>query len=300
MTFFDEKKVLITGGGSLGRELVHQLLGRNINEVRILDVSEQQLHKCEIKFCQEPRVSYVLGDVGDYDAVEMAMPDIDFVIHTAACKFVNYVEYHPFQAIRTNVEGTLNVVKASIRSHSIQKVVNISSDKACNPCSIYGLTKALQERFFTWADRVSTKTFCSVRFPNFYGSEGSVIEIWDRQGKEGIPITVTDRRMKRYFVSIKEAAELTLEALEASEGGEIFIPSDVQELSIMEIAEEYSKKFGVAIEFIGKRLGERLHENLMTEEEREMATLEGPFWRIETKKQYLGTPHYLYDTYRER
>ena len=229
----------------------------------------------------------------------MALPEVDLIIHTAACKFVNYVEYHPFKSIRTNVDGTINIIKAVINSCSIKKAVNISSDKACNPVSIYGYTKGLGERFFTWADRVSPKIFCSVRFPNFYGSEGSVIETWTRQGEAGQPITVTDKRMMRYFIGIREAAELTLDALEISDGGEIFVPTDVTERSIMEIAEEFSEKYGVLIKLIGNRLGERLQEPIMTAVEYDLATQEGRFWRIDSKKEFIGIPHYLYNAYRK-
>ena len=299
MDFYNKERVLITGGGSLGQEIVRLLLEKGVQEIRILDNSEQQLFKCELEFKREPKVSYVLGDIADYNAVEMAMPNINLVIHTAACKFVNYIEYHPFQAIKTNVEGTMNVIKVAINRQSVHKVINISSDKACNPVSIYGHTKALGERLITWASRANQKVFCSIRFPNFYGSDGSVIETWNRQGEAGLPITVTDKGMMRYFIGIKEAAELTLDALKVSEGGEIFVPVDVTERSILELAEEFSEKFGVSIEFIGKRLGERLREPLMTETEYDMAIKESQFWKIDSKKEYIGIPHYLYRTYME-
>lgn len=298
MTFYKDKICLVTGAGSLGHEFVTLLLERKAREVRIFDNSEQQLYKCELKFRRDPRVSYLLGDIGYLNDVEMVMPGIELVIHTAASKFVNYIEYHPFQALRTNVDGIQNMVKAIFKTPSVMKAINISTDKACNPVSIYGHTKALGERLFTWADKVSSKTFCTIRFPNFFGSGGSVIETWMIQGEAGLPITVTDKEMRRYFVGLREAAELTLDALEVSEGGEIFVPADISERSIMELAEEYAEKYEVSIEFIGKRLGERLHEVMITEEEKEIATRVGRFWRIDAKLDYLGTAHYLYDTYR--
>jgi len=292
---FKDKIILITGGGSLGTELVKSLLKKEIQEVRIFDNSEQQLYNCELEFHGDSRVSYLLGDVGDYDAIEMALPGVNLLIHTAACKFVNYVEYHPFQSIKTNIGGTINVIKAVMREPSIEKVINISSDKACNPCNIYGLTKALQERLFIWAERSSRKTFCSIRFPNFFGSAGSVIETWKKQVANGLPLTLTDERMARYFIEIPDAANRTLEALSRAEGGEIYVPADLEERNIMELMKEYGDEF----EIIGRRPGERLHEVLMTETERDMAILEGNLWKIDTGKNYLGTPHYLYDTYRK-
>lgn len=293
---FKNKTLLITGGGSLGTELVKALLKEEVNEIRIFDNSEQQLYNCELKFYGDPRVSYLLGDVGDYDAVEMALPGVNLLIHTAACKFINYVEYHPFQAIRTNVDGTINVIKAVMREPSVEKTINISSDKACNPHSIYGLTKALQERLFIWGERSCRKVFCSIRFPNFFGSAGSVIETWKRQVVNGLPLTITDEEMARYFIETSDAADRTLEALNKAEGGEIYVPAGLEEENIMDLARKYGDEF----EIIGKRLGERLREVLMTETEREMAILEGNLWKIDTGKNYLGTPHYLYDTYRRR
>ena len=291
---FKNKILLITGGGSLGTELVKALLKKEVREIRIFDNSEQQLYNCELEFRKDSRVSYLLGDVGDYDAVEMALLGVNLLIHTAACKFVNYVEYHPFQSIKTNVDGTINIIKAIIRESSMEKAINISSDKACNPCNIYGLTKALQERLFTWAERSSRKVFCSIRFPNFFGSAGSVIETWKKQVANSLPLTLTDERMTRYFIEVPDAANRTLEALSKAEGGEIYVPADLKEKNIKDLMLEHGNDF----EIIGRRPGERLHEVLMTETERDMATLEGNLWKIDAGKNYLGTPHYLYDTYR--
>lgn len=291
--FLEDKTVLITGGGSLGRELIALLLDRGVHSIRVLDNSEQSLFKCECLFRRDGRVSYFLGDVGNYDDVELSMPGVDYIIHTAASKFINYVEYHPFKSIRTNVDGTINVIKAVIKAPSVRSMINISSDKACNPASIYGLTKALQERLIMWASRVSHKNFCSIRFPNFIDSDGSVFKIWKNQAEAGTSLTITDEKMTRHFISIPRAAELTLEALKASKGGEIFLPADIKAKNIMELAKEYGDNF----KFIGKRLGERLHEAQMTDEERERAVRQGTFWIIDTKRDYIGTPHYLYDTY---
>ena len=296
MSFYKDKNILITGGGSLGSELVSQLQDMNPRSIRIFDHSQQGLYRCEQRFRRDSRISYILGDVTDYDAVERALPGVNLLIHTAARKFVNYAEYYPIEAIRTNIGGTLNVVKAAIRESSVEKAIVISSDKACNPCNVYGLTKAMQERLFTWASRVSPKAFCTIRFPNFLGSAGSVIETWKKQAAEGLPLTITDERMARYFIDISDAASRTLQALNKAEGGEIYIPADLEEKNIKDLAKEYGDK----IEVIGRRPGERLHEVLLTEDERDMVTMEDNFWKIDTRKDYLGTPHYLYDTYKEK
>lgn len=272
---FKDKTVLVTGGGSLGTELVGLLLECNVHAVRVLDNSEHSLFQLEQKF-RNKRIRFLLGDVVDYDRVEFAMNGADYVIHTAANKFVNYIEYNPPQAIHTNIDGTINVIKAAVKTPSVKKTVYISSDKACNATSIYGLTKAIGERLITWASRVSDKVFATIRFPNFMPSRGSCFNVWEEQSATGKPITITDERMTRYFIPLKEAAELTLKTLEIAEGGEIYVPATAKEHKIIDLARKYGKNFVI----IGRRLGERLHEKLMTEEEKEKAVLEGNLWKI--------------------
>ncbi len=273
---FDDKCILITGGGSLGSELTSQLQDINHSSLRIFDHSPKGLYKCELKFRKDPRISYILGDVGDYDAVEMALSGVNLLIHTAALKFVDYAENYPIKAIRTNIQGTINIVEAALREHSVEKAIVISSDKACNPCNVYGITKAMQERLFTWASRVSPKVFCTIRFPNFLGSNGSVIEIWKKQVVEGKPLSITDERMARYFIDISDAATRTLQALNKAEGGEIYIPADLEEMNLMDLAKEYGEDF----EIIGMRPGERLREVLLTEAEKDVVIKEDNLWKI--------------------
>jgi len=267
--------VLVTGAGSLGRKLVKKLLDEGVRVVRVLDNSEHALFKLKMEL-ESRNVRLLLGDVTSYDRVEFAMDGCHHVIHTCANKFVDLIEYNPFQAISTNILGTINVVKAAMRLSSVEKAVYISSDKAVEPSSTYGMTKAIGERIFLWASRVSEKAFSIVRFPNFMPSDGSVFDVWEEQIARGEPLTVTDRRMRRFFIPLDTAASLTVKALKMCSGGEILIPKKVEEHSILSLA----KKFKKEIRIVGRRPGEKLREKLMTEEEKSKAFEVEDFWLI--------------------
>lgn len=266
----ENKTVLITGAGSLGRELARQLVKNNT--VLCLDHSEQALFKLELEV---PKVRLVTGDVTMYEDVEDAVRDADFVIHTIAKKFVNYIEDNPLSAINTNINGTANIIKVCMRSDCVKKMVNISTDKACHAISTYGLTKALTERLMVWASKTSTKVFATIRLCNF-PSDGSAFTTWKEQADKGQPITITDKKMTRWFLPIKEAAALTLKVAELAKGGEVFVPATAKNAKIVDLAKQYGTNFS----FIGKRPGERLHEILMTKEEKRKAILIGDLWRF--------------------
>jgi len=266
----ENKTVLITGAGSLGRELAKQLVKNNT--VLCLDHSEQALFKLELEV---PKVRLVTGDVTKYEDVEATVREVDFVFHTVAKKFVNYIEDNPLSAINTNIEGTANVIKACTRSNCVKKMINISTDKSCYASSTYGLTKAITERLMVWASKTSAKVFATIRLCNF-PSDGSVFTTWKEQAEKDQPITITDKRMTRWCIPIKEATALTLKALELAKGGEVFVPAIAKNVKIIDLAKQYGSNF----RFIGKRPGERLHEILMTNEEKKKAILIDDLWRF--------------------
>lgn len=273
--FYRDKVVLVTGAGSLGEEIISILLTLNPKTVRVFDNSEHALFRIQQRY-GDKKMRYLLGDITDYDRVEFSMLKADYVIHTCANKFVDFIEYNPFQAINTNVNGTLNVIKAAMKINLVKGILYTSSDKACMPSSTYGLTKALGEKLFLWASKVSEKTFTILRLPNLMPSQGSVFEIWEEQLAKGKPLSITDERMRRWFIPIARAAYLTLKALSTSKGGEIYVPYEAEEHSIVELARNLSQE----IQIIGKRLGERLTENLMSPEEKEKAECDGELWTI--------------------
>lgn len=274
---FKEKNVLVTGCGSLGRELIKQLLSCKA-KVSCLDHSEQAFFKAELELGDKTSdVKFFLRDVTKYNDVHSAIEDFqtDYVIHTVAKKFVNYIEANPLLAINTNIFGTLNILKACIKS-DVKKMINVSTDKVCNATSIYGLTKSIAERLVNWMNTTPNKVFSSIRHPNFMPSDGSCFTIWAKQAAKGDPITITDHRMRRWFIPIEDAAKLTIESLKLAEGGEIFVPATAKEYKIVDLARKYGKNLKVT----GKRPGERLSETLMTKKEKKKAKLIGDLWRF--------------------
>ena len=275
--YYKGKKVLVTGGsGSIGQKIVKELLNYDVDVVRVLDNNETALFDLE-QALNSPKIRTLVGDIRDYKRLERAFKDIDVIFHAAAYKHVPLCEYNPMDAVKTNVIGTQNIIDAAINC-GVEKVILISTDKAVTPVNVMGATKLLAERLMissnVYSGRDGTKFSC-VRFGNVLNSRGSVIPIFKKQIKNGGPLTITDERMTRFVMHIHEAAKLILNAGSLSDGGEIFIlkmPSvrvpDLAEAMI----EYYAPKYGfdtadIDIEVIGKRIGEKLHEDLMTPDE---------------------------------
>lgn len=272
------KVVLITGAGSLGTALTEKMLKDNVDVIRVLDNNENILQKFRVKFKKSngEKIRKLLGDVVDYQRILFACRNVDYVIHTAACKHVDLIEYNPTHAIGTNIAGVVNVIQACVEK-SVEKMLFISSDKAVYPVNFYGLTKAIGEKLVQWAHQTSPFTrFSTVRLPNFIPSSGNVFEVWEEQVKKGEPITVTDPEMERFFLSVEECADLCVEALKRMKGGEIFIPLHVEKHKIIELAKLYSVNYKI----IGRRPGEKLRELMMTEDELNRAKKEGSFWVV--------------------
>ena len=275
--FYKGKKVLVTrGSGSIGQKIVKELLNYDVDVVRVLDNNETALFDLE-QDLNSSKIRTLVGDIRDYRRLERAFKDIDIIFHAAAYKHVPLCEYNPMDAVKTNVIGTQNIIDAAI-SCGVEKVILISTDKAVNPVNVMGATKLLAERLMissnVYSGRDGTKFSC-VRFGNVLNSRGSVIPIFKKQIKSGGPVTITDERMTRFIMHIHESAKLILTAGSLSDGGEIFIlkmPSvkvpDLAEAMIEYYAPKYGFKIeDIDIELIGKRIGEKLHEELMTPEE---------------------------------
>lgn len=261
---FEGQKILITGGtGSWGNTLTEMLLMRyNPSQVIIYSRGEYQQVMMQRKFTDK-RIKYVIGDVRDYDALSKAMKGVAYVFHLAALKHVPLCEQNVEEAIKTNITGTLNVIKASI-ANGVSKVIDVSTDKAAEPVNLYGMTKAVGEKAILEANSCTTKFVC-IRGGNVMGSNGSVIPLWIDQIKHYKSINLTDKRMTRFFMTLHEAINLVFEAALCSVGGELFVmnmPSyrmqDVAEILI----EHYNKD--TAIKEVGLREGEKLHETLLT------------------------------------
>ncbi len=275
--FFHDKTVLVTGGtGSIGSQIVKRLLLLTPKEVIVFSKDDSKQYVMKQKYADEQRLSFVLGDVRDYRRVNQVMKGVDIVFHTAALKQVPTCEDNPFEAIQTNLIGGQNVAEAALLQE-VTHVINISTDKAVSPVNTMGATKLLSEKLFHQANHhVQNRgtVFCSARFGNVLGSRGSVIPILFEQLMAGGPLTITDKNMTRFFMSIDDAATLTLQSAAITKGGETFI-FKMESLRLEELLhgfEEYAFRHGLprpaAVE-VGKRPGEKLHEELTSRHETE-------------------------------
>jgi len=265
---FQNKKILVTGGtGSIGSEIVKQLLTYNPEQIRVYSRDDTKQFEMEHELKSPENVRFLLGDVRDLNRLKMAMEDIDFVLHTAALKHVAACEYNPFEVVKTNVDGTQNVIEAAL-ANNVERVINISTDKAINPTNTLGASKLLAERIIAAAQcfRGAHKTiFASVRFGNVLGSRGSVTGLFRNQIREGGPVTVTDPEMTRFIMSIPQAVNLVLKAAWMAQGRETFILkmpatkiSDLAATMIDELAPVYDRvKKDIEIKTIGRRAGEK-------------------------------------------
>lgn len=277
-SFFRGKRILITGGtGSIGSEIVRQVLEHKPEVVRIFSRDEHKQFLAQQALAAYPNVRYLLGDVRDTARLQNAMEGIDIVFHAAAYKHVPSCEYNSFEAVKTNVIGTQNVIDAAL-NQGVERVLLVSTDKAVSPQNVMGATKLLAEKLMTSAmhSKGARKTlFSSVRFGNVLGSRGSVIPTFLRQIANGGPLTVTHPDMLRFFMSIPQAADLTLRAMESMQGGEVFIlkmPVVRLEDLVDVLIEKGSPLYGkdpatIEKKITGMRPGEKAEEILMTEDE---------------------------------
>jgi FlaA1/EpsC-like NDP-sugar epimerase len=266
---FNRKKILITGGtGSWGNELTAQLLEMDPEEIRILSRGEFAQVTMKRKF-NDNRLKFVIGNIRDYDAVKYACKDIDYVFHLAALKHVPICEEQPLEAVKTNIVGTENLVRAAI-SNKVKKVIDVSTDKAVVPLNLYGMTKAVGERLIIHANKLTKDTkFMCIRAGNVLGSNGSVLEFFINQIKRFNKVTITDMRMTRFFITLHDAIELLFTAAEKSIGGETFVEK-MQSFKLIDLVDVLIEIFGnkdTEIQEIGIRPGEKIDEVLVSKYE---------------------------------
>ena len=275
---YKNKKILITGGtGSIGQEILREILKYEPTVVRILDVDETKQFELQQEYEGYDNVRFLLGDIRDKERLYRAVEDIDIIFHTAALKHVLACEYNPFEAVKTNVIGIQNLIDVAM-DEEVEKVIFTSSDKAVNPTNVMGATKLLAERLTTSANyyKGARRTiFSSVRFGNVLGSRGSVIPLFKKQIEKGGPITITNNEMTRFIMPMHDAINLLFKATEFAQRGEIFVfkmdaikITDLAEVMIEELAPKYGyTPEEIKIEIIGNKPGEKLYEELMTEDE---------------------------------
>ena len=279
-SIYQGKNILITGSvGTVGSELLRQIVRYDPAEVRLLDNNESGLFMQEQSNGFNLPVIPILGDIRDPGKLQMSFECVDVVFHCAAYKHVTLCESNPFDSVRTNVIGTQNVLKAAL-ANGVKRMIYTSSDKAVNPTNVMGTSKLLSERVVTAAssnfwNKHKDVIFSSTRFGNVLGSNGSVVPIFIEQIKQGGPVTVTNKEMTRFVMTIQEAAYLVIKSGSLSYGGEVMV-TKMPVIRILDLAEVMTdllapvfgrSRNSIEIKFIGAKPGEKLYEELMTEEE---------------------------------
>jgi FlaA1/EpsC-like NDP-sugar epimerase len=290
--FYKDKKILVTGAaGTVGKEIVRQVHSFKPAELRLMDNNETEMFFL-MEVYGKGNVFCFLGDVRDRDKLEKLSKDIDIVIHCAAFKHVYLSEYNPFDVVQTNIIGVENMIRAATACN-VKQVLFTSSDKAVNPTNVMGTSKLMGERLITAANAVrqDNKTILSsTRFGNVLGSRGSVVPLFMKQIKKGGPITITDKRMTRFVMTIEEAASLVLKSVIISRGGEVFVTKmpvvtipDLAEVMIDLLAPRYGYKLSdIKTVEIGAKPGEKLYEELMSDQEVSRS--------LELKDMFVVTP----------
>ncbi len=263
----DKKTVLVTGGtGSFGKKFIEKILQQH-KPKRVIVYSRDELKQFEMQADLPPSkiLRYFIGDVRDLERLKMAMEDVDIVIHAAALKQVPVAEYNPFEAVKTNIIGGQNIIDSALHC-DVKKVIALSTDKACSPINLYGATKLTSDKLFIASNNYKGKNdikFSIVRYGNVMGSRGSVIPFFLQQKDKGY-LPVTDKRMTRFNITLEEGVDFVLNSLEVMWGGEIFVPK-IPSYNIVDVAKAISSE--IPIKIIGIRPGEKLHEEMISEDD---------------------------------
>ena len=297
MTVFKDKTLMITGGtGSFGNTVLKHFLSSDIGEIRIFSRDEKKQddmrHELQAKHPEYAnKVKFYIGDVRNIQSIRDAIVGVDYVFHAAALKQVPSCEFYPMEAVRTNIEGTDNLLHAAIEE-GVKRVVCLSTDKAAYPINAMGISKAMMERVIYANARVAAQrgktVICCTRYGNVMCSRGSVIPLFIDQIKAGKPITITDPNMTRFLMNLDEAVDLVQFAFEHANPGDLFIQkSDAS--TIGDLAKAVQQLFGdTGTQIIGTRHGEKLYETLMTREERLRAEDMGNYYRVAADSRDLN------------
>jgi UDP-glucose 4-epimerase len=281
---FKDKVLIITGGtGSFGNAVLRRFLQTDIAEIRIFSRDEKKQDDMRKKY-SNPKLKFYIGDVRDYQSILNASRGVDYIFHAAALKQVPSCEFHPIEAVKTNVMGTENVLEAAIQNQ-VKRVVCLSTDKAVYPINAMGISKAMMEKVIVAKSRNlkgTQTTICSTRYGNVMASRGSVIPLFVDQILAGKPITITDPNMTRFMMTLEDAVDLVLYAFEHGQNGDIFVQKapaatiEVLAQALLEIMDKPNHE----VRMIGTRHGEKLYEALLSREEMLAAEDMGDYYRI--------------------
>ncbi len=292
---FKGKIFLITGGtGSFGNAVLKKILKTNIKEIRILSRDEKKQFDLRKKI-NDDRLKFYLGDIRDYSSVVEATKNVDYIFHAAALKQVPSCEFFPMEAVNTNIIGANNITKAAEFS-GVKKCVMLSTDKAVYPINAMGLSKAMMEKIMIAKSRNSKTIFCATRYGNVMGTRGSVIPLFVSQINNNLPITITNKNMTRFLMSVDQSVDLVLYALQNAKNGDIFVQKSPAS-SILNLVQglKILLKKKIKIKNVGVRHGEKIHETLVSTQEMSKATEKRKFFIIPKDKRDLN-----YDKYFEK
>ncbi|GAB3774067.1 polysaccharide biosynthesis protein [Ramlibacter monticola] len=293
---FKDKTLLITGGtGSFGNAVLQRFIHSDFGEIRVFSRDEKKQEDMRIAL-KSDKVKFYIGDVRDYDAVDDAMRGVDYVFHAAALKQVPSCEFYPMEAVRTNVLGAENVMRAAI-ANGARRCVVLSTDKAVYPINAMGMSKAMMEKVMVAKSRLSDPehtVLCATRYGNVMASRGSVIPLFLDQIAQGKPITVTDPAMTRFMMSLEESVDLVLYAFQNARPGDIFVQK-APAATVGDLAEAMKKLFHskAEIKIIGTRHGEKLYESLISREEMARSEDLGGYYRIPADSRDLNYNKYF-------
>lgn len=285
---FKNKTILVTGGtGSFGQKFVEIVLKEcNPKSIRVLSRGELLQKQMNDQFGDDDRLRFFIGDVRDKNRLHRAISGVDVIVHAAALKQVPTCEYNPWEAIQTNIIGTMNVVDEAI-DNSVENAILVSSDKGVYPVNLYGATKMVAEKLFVQGNVYigqSVTKLSAVRYGNVLGSRGSIIPVLNKQKING-EITITDERMTRFWISLEQGVEFVILCLNRMQGGEIFVPK-IPSMTLTDLADVVAPKAKRKI--IGIRTGEKLHETLITSEEARHTKEFDDFYVIEPENRFWG------------
>ncbi|RYF04818.1 MAG: NAD-dependent epimerase/dehydratase family protein [Oxalobacteraceae bacterium] len=294
---FDNRVLLITGGtGSFGSTVLNRFIHEPFKEIRIFSRDEKKQEDQRLHY-RDPRLRYYIGDVRDLRSIADAVKDVDYIFHAAALKQVPSCEFHPMEAVKTNIIGTDNLLEAAIAA-GVSRVVCLSTDKAVYPINAMGISKALMEKVMVAKSRLAlgTKTIITgTRYGNVLASRGSVIPLFVDQVRKGVPLTLTDPAMTRFVMTLEEAVDLVLYAFENGQNGDLFVQKapaatiDVLARSVLEVlgADKHPMKV------IGTRHGEKLYEALLSREEMAIAEDRGTYYRVPPDNRDLNYAQFV-------
>ena len=294
---FDGKVLMITGGtGSFGNAVLRRFLNTEIKEIRIYSRDEKKQNDMRKRFTS-PKLKFYIGDVRDYQSVLNASRGVDYIFHAAALKQVPSCEFHPMEAVKTNVLGTENVLEAAIQNE-VKRIVCLSTDKAVYPINAMGISKAMMEKVMVAKSRnvdILKTVICGTRYGNVMASRGSVIPLFVEQIRAGQPITITDPKMTRFMMTLADAVELVLYAFEHGNNGDLFVQK-APAATVETLARALTALVGKPehpIDIIGTRHGEKLYEALLSREEIACAEDMGDYFRVPPDLRDLNYSKYV-------